>query len=151
MRTPQLPLEGACLCGSVRVRVTALPLLTFACHCRDCQKLSASAYSLTAMFPAEGFSVSGELVLGGRRTEQREHNFCPQCLNFIFTRIKGADTRVNLRASVLDDLTWFSPFVELMTEDELPWSNVPAVHSFPRFPETIAEFEALMADYSKRK
>ncbi|MDQ7071142.1 MAG: GFA family protein [Rhodobacterales bacterium] len=104
MNAPQLPMNGACLCGSVRVRVTKPPLLTLACHCVDCQKMCASAYSLAAMFPADGFSVTGDLVTGGLRTEQREHNFCAQCLNLIFTRIKGADTRVNLRASVLDDL-----------------------------------------------
>ena len=102
------------------------------------------------MFPAESFSVIGELVIGGLRAERREHNFCPKCMNFIFTRIQGADTRVNLRASVLDDLTWFEPFVELMTEEKLSWSSVPAAHSFARFPETIEELEVLMADYSKR-
>lgn len=150
MNTPQLPLGGSCLCGSVQVRVTQQPLLTLACHCVDCQKLSASAYSLAAMFPAEGIRVTGELVTGGLRTERREHNFCAKCLNLIFTRIKGAETRVNLRVSVLDDLTWFVPFVELMTEEKLAWSSVPAVHSFARFPETIEELGALMVDYSKR-
>ncbi len=150
MNTPQLPMEGSCLCGSVRVRVTEQPLLTLACHCKDCQKLSASAYSLAAMFPTEGFSVTGKLVTGGLRTQQREHNFCAKCLNLIFTRIKGAGTRVNLRVSVFDDLTWFEPFVELMTEEKLSWSRVPAVHSFARFPETTEALEALMVDYSTR-
>ena len=150
MNTPHLPLEGSCLCGQVRVRVTAPPLLTLACHCRDCQKLSASAYSLTAMFPAHGFRATGELVTGGLRTERREHNYCPRCLSFIFTRIRGADTRVNLRASVLDDLTWFAPFVELMTEEKLSWVSIPAARSFARVPETVEELDALMADYSKR-
>jgi hypothetical protein len=150
MSTPQLPLEGSCLCGSVHVRATEQPLLTLVCHCNGCQKLCASSYSLTAMFPAEGFSVTGELVTGGLQTEQREHNFCAKCLNFIFTRIKGADTRVNVRVSVFDDRTWFEPFVELMTEEKLSWSSVPAVHSFPRFPKTVEELGVLMVDYSKR-
>lgn len=132
------------------MRVSEQPLLTLACHCRDCQKLSASAYSLAAMFPARGFSVTGELVAGGLRTEQREHNFCAKCLNLIFTRIKGADERVNLRASVFDDLTWFEPFVELMTEQKLSWAQVPAVHSFARFPETLEELATLMEGYARR-
>ena len=150
MTTPELPLDGRCLCGSVRVRVTAAPLLTLACHCRDCQKLAASAYSLTAMIPAEGFSVSGNLVTGGLGTDQRRHQFCANCLTFVFTRIVGAETRVNLRASVLDDLTWFEPFVETMTEEKMPWAQVPAAHSFARYPKTIEELETLFADYAKR-
>ncbi|UWQ82674.1 GFA family protein [Leisingera caerulea] len=151
MDTFQLQIEGACLCGQVQVRVTAPPLLTLACHCRDCQKLCASAYSLTAMFPAEAFAVTGELVTGGRRTERRQHNFCPKCLNFLFSRIQGAESRVNLRTTVFDNPAWSEPFVELMTEEKLSWSHVPATHSFARFPETAAELEALMADYSKRR
>lgn len=146
MGIPHLPLHGACLCGAVHVQVTAQPLLTLACHCRDCQKLSASAYSLTIMVPADGFSVSGDLVTGGLHTEGKEHSFCPKCMNFIFTRIKGAG-RVNLRASVLDDLSWFAPFVELMTEEKQPWAHVPAMHSYARYPKTIEEINALMADY----
>ena len=149
MSSPELPLEGSCLCGSVQVKVTALPLLTLACHCRDCQKLCASAYSLTAMFPADSFSVTGELKIGGLRTRGRKHYFCPSCMNFVFSRIEGADNRVNLRASVLNDLTWFTPFVELMTDEKQEWVSVPAVRSFAQFPESIKVLQALMDEYSK--
>ncbi|MEM7545670.1 MAG: GFA family protein [Pseudomonadota bacterium] len=150
MNTPKLPLEGSCLCGQVQIHVTEPPLLTFACHCRDCQKLCAGAYSLTAMFPTDSFSVAGELVIGGMRCEQRKHYFCPDCMNFIFSQIEGAEMRVNLRVSLLDDLTWFQPFVEVMTEEGLSWSRVPAAHSFARRPETAEELTQLMADYARR-
>lgn len=32
------------------------PILTMACHCRGCQRMSASAFSLTAMFPNSDFA-----------------------------------------------------------------------------------------------
>jgi hypothetical protein len=57
----KLPWEGGCLCGEIRFRVSAPPLLTMACHCRGCQKLSASAYSLTIAVPSEGFAVFASL------------------------------------------------------------------------------------------
>ena len=44
-----LPLEGGCLCGATRFRVSTPPLIVNACHCRDCQKLTASAFSLTIL------------------------------------------------------------------------------------------------------
>ncbi|TMJ34620.1 MAG: aldehyde-activating protein, partial [Alphaproteobacteria bacterium] len=50
----KLPWEGGCLCGRIRFRITAPPLLTMACHCSGCQKLSASAYSLTIAVPSQG-------------------------------------------------------------------------------------------------
>ncbi len=45
---------AACMCGQVRMRVSVPPVMTMACHCKGCQKLSASAFfSLTAMIPSE--------------------------------------------------------------------------------------------------
>ncbi|UWR85518.1 GFA family protein [Phaeobacter inhibens] len=149
MTQPNLPLTGACLCGAVQLHVTAFPLLTLACHCRDCQKLAASAYSLTVMFPAEAVTATGELVLGGKHSEERKHYYCPTCLSFVLSRLKAASDRVNLRASLLDDLTWFTPFVEIMTEDKQPWAQVPVSHSYARFPTTAEELADLMDDYAQ--
>ena len=59
MPKPDLPMEGSCRCGATRIRITAPPLMTAACHCRGCQKMAASAFSLTAMVPTEGFEVIG--------------------------------------------------------------------------------------------
>ncbi|GHE00541.1 aldehyde-activating protein [Defluviimonas sp. 20V17] len=150
MTPPKPPFEGACLCGAVRVRVTAPPLLTLACHCRDCQKLTASAYSLTTMFPMDGFFLTGEVIRGGLCSHGRRHFFCKSCLNFIFSEITGADQRVNLRTSVLENAAAFTPFVELMTEDKMPWAQVPAAFSFARFPQTAEDLQALMDAYAKQ-
>lgn len=147
--TTQQPLTGSCLCGAVQVRIAASPLLTLACHCRDCQKLSAGAFSLTTMFPRDAFSCAGDLVEGGRGTAGRAYYLCRSCLNFVFTRIDAAGSRVNLRTSVLDDAADFAPFVEVMAGEKLPWVHVPAVHSYTRYPETPEELQALMADYSR--
>lgn len=48
------------------MRVTAPPVMSPACHCRDCQKLTGGACSLTLMIPEAGFEVlSGAPVIGG--------------------------------------------------------------------------------------
>ena len=39
-------LVGGCACGAVRYELTKPPLALFACHCTDCQKMTAAAYSL---------------------------------------------------------------------------------------------------------
>jgi hypothetical protein len=86
MTHAELPLKGRCLCGSVQIELTSMPLLTLACHCKGCQKFSASDYSLTAMFPTHDFSVSGELVLGGLKSDAQEHYFCASCMCFVYSR-----------------------------------------------------------------
>jgi len=149
MKTPRLPLEGSCLCGMVRVSLSALPLLTLACHCRGCQKLCASDYSLTAMFPADSFSITGDVARGGLRSKGREHFYCSSCLGFVYSRIAGADERINLRISVLDDAAALPPFVEVMTDEKQDWAEVSVAHSYCRFPETAEDLQRLMAEYSK--
>jgi hypothetical protein len=150
MTGSDVTLKGSCLCGAVSVEASALPLLTLACHCRDCQKFSASAFSLTAMFLKKSFSHSGELQKGGLHSEQREHYFCSSCKNFIFSRLKTAPERINLRISILDDAASFPPFVELMTDEKVEWANLPVSHSYALFPKTLDELKALMKDYANQ-
>ena len=34
--------EGGCRCGQVRFRIDGGPLITMACHCTGCQRMTAS-------------------------------------------------------------------------------------------------------------
>lgn len=144
-----LPWDGGCRCGRVRLRISALPLLTVACHCRGCQRMSASAFSLSALIPSEGFSLTqGEPVIGGLHGEHR-HYFCPFCMSWMFTRPAGTDTLVNVRATMLDDPSGFTPFVDMCTSEKLPWATTPAVHHTETLP-TFEEFERLVRAYAAR-
>jgi hypothetical protein len=145
----KLPWEGGCRCGEVRVRVTLPPILTGACHCVGCRKMTGGPYSLSVTLPADGFEVTaGEPVLGGLRGPVSHHHHCPACLAWLFTRVEGMDWFVNLRASVLDDHSWFEPYVELWTGERLPWAATGAAHSYASAPG-MAEFETLMEAFSR--
>lgn len=149
MKALTLPLRGQCRCGATTFEVTEAPIMTAACHCTGCKRMSGSSYSLTAMVPVTGFAVTaGEPVLGGARTEGLDHYFCPACMSWLFTRPAGADF-VNVRPSLLDDMSWFEPFIETMTTAKLPWVSLPVVHSYDGFPAP-EDFGPLMADFAKR-
>jgi len=142
-----LPLEGSCRCGRVKVRVTKQPLITCACHCHGCQKMSASAFSLTTMFPSDGFEViEGETVIGGMRGPRLLHNHCPWCLSWMFTRIADRDDFVNVRPTMFDNPVWAHPYMETMVSERLPFGETGAVESFDAFPEA-EDYERLMAAY----
>lgn len=132
-----LPWEGGCRCGQVRLRISAPPLLTMACHCIGCQKMTAAPYSLSIAIPSDGFTVTqGEPVIGGLHGASR-HYFCPHCLSWIFTRPEGLDSFVNVRQTMLDKVAWMKPFIETWTQEKLPWVTTPAAHSY----ETVPAFE----------
>jgi hypothetical protein len=112
--------------------------------------MSASAFSLSAAIPSEGFAVTaGELVIGGLHGSPR-HYFCEYCMSWIFTRVDGMDGFVNLRPSMLMDTSWFSPYIETYTSEKLPWATTPAVHSFERFPPLEA-YESLTREYAAQR
>jgi hypothetical protein len=145
----RLPWAGGCRCGRLRVEVAAPPLMAWACHCSGCQRMTASAYSLTLTVPAAGFRVTeGEPVTGGLHGPTR-HFGCGHCLSWVFTRPEGMDDFVNLRATMLDDHGWFVPFVEVWTREMLPWAATPAAHRFETDPEDD-DFPRLIADFAER-
>ena len=149
MSQPNLPMEGACRCGRVRIRISAPPMLTMACHCTGCQRMSGSAYSLSAAVPTPGFAVTeGEPVVAGA-TPEAGHHFCPDCMTWMFTRPQGIDFFVNVRPTMLQETGWYSPFIETFTSEKLAWAATPAVHSYDKFPP-MEDYERLLGDYAAR-
>jgi hypothetical protein len=144
-----MPLEGGCRCGKTRLKITATPLVAAACHCKGCQKMSSSAYSLGILVPADGFQVTqGEPVLGGLRGEITQHNFCPHCMTWMYTGHTNMESMVVVRATMMDDISWFTPFMETYTDDKLPFATTSAKHSFPTFPGWEA-MESLTKEYKQ--
>lgn len=142
-----VPQEGGCRCGQVRLKISVPPILTMACHCTGCQKMSSSAYSLSAAIPADGFEViAGEPVIGGLHGASR-HYFCPHCLTWMFTRPEGMDWFINLRPTMLDDTQGIAPFIETFTSEKLPFAETGAVHSYETFPPMEA-YEGLVQEFN---
>ena len=143
-----LPWTGGCRCGKLRFEISAPPLITMACHCTGCQKMSASAYSLTIALPADGFEiVRGDPVRGGLRGEHGQYH-CPACKAWLFTRPGGMDWLVNLRPSTLDRHDWYVPFIEVWTDEKLRWASTPARYSYATVPAE-RYWEAPMGDVSR--
>lgn len=111
--------------------------------------MSSSAFSLTANMRAETFAVTaGEPVIGGLHGPAR-HYFCGYCMTWMFTRPEQLDWIVNLRPTMLEDPSWFSPFIEVMTSEKLPWARTPAQHSFAEFPP-MERYQSLVDEYAPR-
>ena len=140
-------MDGGCRCGRVRFRVSGAPLITMACHCKGCQKMSASAFSLSSLYASDAFKVTeGEAVIGGLHGQPR-HFFCAYCMTWMFTRPPGIDFIVNVRPTMLEDTGWYSPFIETYTSEKLAWATTPAVHSYEKFPP-MEDYEGLVAAYA---
>jgi hypothetical protein len=111
--------------------------------------MTASAYSLSELYPSAAFCViAGEPVLGGVQAETR-HYFCPSCKSWLFTRADGVGVFVNVRATMMEDARSFTPYIETYTDEMLPWAHTGAPHSFEKFP-AADDFPRLLAAYAEK-
>ena len=140
---------GACRCGQIIFEVHASPIITSACHCRGCQKMAASGFSLSALFPAESLQVTrGTPVIGGLHGPT-QHQFCSHCLSWLFTRPADNPTIISVRSSLLDQPQRYAPFIETWIREKLPWATTGATHSFERFPDP-QDYGTLIAQFAAR-
>ncbi len=144
-----LPWSAACLCGQVKMQVTAPPMLSLACHCKGCQKLTSSAYSMAFIVPDAGFEVlEGEPVLGGVHGEHKQY-YCGHCKGWLFTRPAQMDSIVNVRSTILDDASWVIPFIDIETVDKLPGVSTGAEMSFEGTPP-MEDFLDIAQQYAQK-
>ena len=141
--------HGGCRCGRVRFEASGEPLLTMACHCTGCQRMTASAFSLTDTYPADSFKVTeGETVIGGMHGATR-HHFCDYCKSWVHTEPEGLDEIVNVRSTLFDEPGRERPFVEVFTGEGLPWAKTGAEHSFATLP-AMDEWPRLIGQFAGR-
>lgn len=150
MTDATLPMTGGCRCDRVRFEISQPPLLTMACHCTGCQRMTGSAFSTSIAVPVGGFAVTrGDTVIGGLHGDQSRHHHCDWCKSWVYTALPAEMGFVNVRATLLDDVAWYVPFVETYTSEALPWAKTPAVHSFETFPP-MAAYPAILAEFASR-
>lgn len=112
----QLPTEGRCQCGRVTLQLSADPVLTYACHCRDCQKRTGSAFSMGLVVAADTVTVAGELSAWTRSSDEGHSNTrhsCAGCGNIIYGDSTATPGIWKLQAGLLDDTSALRPNVHL--------------------------------------
>lgn len=141
--------QGGCRCGKVRFEASGTPLLTLACHCAGCQRMTASAFALTDTYPSNAFRVTdGEVVVGGIHGATRHHH-CDYCKSWLYTKPEGLDGFVNVRSTMFDRPDREPPFVEIFRGEGLPWARTGAPHSYDTLPQN-EEWPKLMQEFAGR-
>jgi hypothetical protein len=129
-----LPLTGGCLCGAIRYEILEAPVLTYTCHCTDCQHLTSSAFSTAIIVPDSAFRlIAGEprLTYSTADSGRMKTRFlCPDCGCWIcgpphpgMTPLDVAVRRV--RAGTLDDTSWLRPTAHFWTRSKQCWVVLP--------------------------
>ncbi len=124
-----LPLHGGCQCGHVRYRLSAPPLVLYACHCTECQRQSASAFGMSMAVDREALSVDwsrcGTWERKGASGRTVACRFCRRCGARLFHEPSRNPAIVNIKPGSLDDSSWLQPVGHLWVRSKQPWVGVP--------------------------
>lgn len=122
------PIEGSCQCGGVTYRLLAAPLKVIACHCKECQKLSTSAFSITALVNAKDIEFSGTMATWRRVADSGNISgakFCPTCGNRIYHFNPDLPDKIKLKPSNLSDTSIIVPTVHAWVSEKQAWYTLP--------------------------
>lgn len=114
---------GGCLCGQIKYEVTGAPLVTHACHCIECQKITGSAYGVNLWLEAKDIQIiKGALQsyrAKGGSGKPHDVYFCADCGSAIYSRYHAAPPQfLFLRSGGLDDSSEVKPDVHIFLKDK---------------------------------
>jgi hypothetical protein len=127
-------IEGHCLCGAVRVRVTEADHRVGACHCRMCQRWSGGVF---LCFAASAVEVMGE-VARYQSSSFAERAFCPKCGSHLWMRDTAEDGPYDLMPGLFDEAIAWPMRSEIYTDRALASVSLAGDHRRA----TRAEYEA---------
>ena len=124
---PQLPLTGACLCGSVRFEVTEPPVLAGYCHCTRCQRRTGSAASVSArLAPGSLRILAGEELMDAYRPEDGAAKvFCSACGGALWAEHGSDPTVVSVRFGAFDEDPSIRPSYRQYVAYAASWEPIP--------------------------
>jgi hypothetical protein len=125
---PEAVLTGGCQCGAVRYAIAEAPLRLYVCHCRECQRQSASAFGMSLFVRRTAFAVTqGETRNWPRRADSGRTmacHFCAVCGSRLWHARDGIDT-LSAKAGSLDAPVDFARAIHIWTSRKLPGLVLP--------------------------
>ncbi|HET7763974.1 MAG TPA: GFA family protein [Burkholderiales bacterium] len=136
---------GGCLCGQVRYRLTAEPVTSRICWCRDCQRIAGNG-TVNALFPSQSIEITGspsEYVREADSSHVVRRRFCPQCGCHLFAVSSGYPGVVVVRVGTLDDPSSIRPLANIWSSSAPGWAcldpSLKRVEKQPSPPREPAE------------
>ncbi|PZD71825.1 hypothetical protein C1752_04527 [Acaryochloris thomasi RCC1774] len=119
------PYTGRCQCGQVRYEIRAEPLTVYACHCRECQRQSASAFGMSMPVPRAAVILLQGTPKQWSRTSDSGREvvcfFCGECGTRLFHNPTRNPQITNIKPGTLDDTRELRAVGNLWIRSAQPW------------------------------
>lgn len=117
-------MEGGCLCGAIRYRVSGKVLYSVICHCRSCQRASGAPSVAWLTLERKDFN----LLQGSPATVQSSpgvsRGFCGHCGTPLSYERRDRTDTLDVATATLDDPAACPPDSEIWLHDRLPWESI---------------------------
>lgn len=136
----KFPIQVSCQCGQVSYELRQPPKKVLACYCQECQKLSTSPFSITAVVDTDTITFFGEMHPWERRAESGNRNiayFCPNCGNRIYhlNPDEPDAVKLKLKPTGAEVSSEFLPSAHIWLAEKPAWYDIPAgVSTFQKQP-----------------
>lgn len=121
---------GRCQCGEVQYESTGKTCALYICHCRECQRQSASAFGISLDVPRAGFRVTqgkpkywSHIADSGQKLKCA---FCPTCGSRLWHELDPVTETVSIKAGSLDEPIDVTNAIHVWTKRKLPGIIIPA-------------------------
>jgi hypothetical protein len=104
------------------------PIRLLACHCKECQRQSASAFGMSMLVKKVSLTVTGVTKQFTRVADSGNEVtgvFCPECGVRIYHVLKSAPDVASIKPGTLDDTRWLRPDLFIWMKSAQGWVPVP--------------------------
>lgn len=120
---------GGCQCGGVRYECAEWPIKTFVCHCTECRKQSASAFSISYFVPRASFNVTEGTPQFWARVADSERKlecaFCSACGSRLWHQSSQESETISVKGGSLDEPVDISNATHIWVTSKLPSVEIP--------------------------
>ena len=130
---------GGCACGAIRYEISAEPMASNDCQCRDCQRRSGTGHGSYLTFPSrKDVKLKGEATLwnvAGDTGNVKSYAFCPVCGSPVYLTFAAAPDLFTVHAASLDDPSRYKPQMVTYVVRGYAWDHLdPALPKFDKMP-----------------
>jgi len=122
-----MKIDGACVCGAIRIEGEADPERTQICHCSDCQTSTGTAFRVSIPVPGATFKIAGQpttyLKTSAESGTPRVMAFCGKCGSPIYSTTLGDGVQPTymLRVGILRQRDQLTPQRQQWWRSARPW------------------------------
>jgi len=114
-------MDGGCLCGAIRYRLSGKPTNTMICHCQSCRRAAGSPVVAWLTFATSDFQFSKGQPVGFSSSPPVRRTFCGSCGTPLTYAHRDFPASIDVTTCSLDTPQSFPPTHHSWLSDDVEW------------------------------